>query len=117
MSATSPLRDVRKSPDVMNRKERDISVRVGLQLSLLKEVAMNEPSETKDVLVRALGEAVAKIWSNLPQAVQQLLFEEAVMSHGESIRQQLAVFLHDMHSRTSDSIKAHAMPEPDSLGG
>jgi hypothetical protein len=53
----------------------------------------------------------------LPQAVQQLLFEEAVVSHGESIRQQLAVFLHDTHSRTSDSIKAHAMPEPDSLGG
>jgi hypothetical protein len=85
--------------------------------SILEEVAMNEPSETKVVLVRALGEAVARIWSNLPQTVQQLLFEEAVMSHGESIRQQLAVFLHDMHSRTSDSIKAHAMPEPDSLGG
>jgi hypothetical protein len=72
---------------------------------------------TRELLFRALGEAVARIWSNLPQAVQQHVFEEAVKSHGESIRQQLAVFLHDKHSRTSDSIKARAMPESDSLGG
>ena len=39
------------------------------------------------------------------------------MHHGELMRQQLAVFLHDRHSRTSDSNKAHAMPELDSLGG
>ena len=78
---------------------------------------MDGPSETNELLFRALGEAVGRIWSNLPQAVQQHLFEEAVMSHGESMRQQLAVFLHDKHSRTLDSIKARAMPEPDSLGG
>ncbi len=78
---------------------------------------MDGPSETKELLFRALGEAVVRIWGNLPQAVQQHLFEEAVMSHGESMRQQLAVFLHDKHSRTLDSIKDHAMPEPDSLGG
>jgi hypothetical protein len=40
-----------------------------------------------------------------------------VMSHGEFMRQRLAVFLHDRHSRTSDSMRAHAMSEPDSLGG
>ena len=78
---------------------------------------MSGASETNDLLFHALGAAVARSWSNLPQAVQQHLFEEAVMSHGESMRQQLAVFLHDKHSRTSDSIKARAMPEPDSLGG
>jgi hypothetical protein len=78
---------------------------------------MNGPSESKDVLFRALGEAAVRIWSNLPQTVQQHLFEEAVRSHGESMRQQLAVFLHGKHSRTSDSIKAQAMQEPDSLGG
>jgi hypothetical protein len=33
------------------------------------------------------------------------------------VRQQLAVFLHDLHSRTSDSLKARAMSEPDCLGG
>ena len=78
---------------------------------------MSGAGETNDQLFHALGEAVARIWSNLPQAVQQDLFEAAVMSHGESMRQQLAVFLHDKHSRTSDSMKARAMPEPDSLGG
>ena len=51
-------------------------------------------------LTRALGEAVIRIWSNLPQEVQNHLFQEAVTSQGESIRSQLAVFLHDKHSRT-----------------
>jgi len=46
-------------------------------------------------LRRALGEAVIRIWSNLPQEVQDHLFNEAVASQGESIRSQLAVFLHD----------------------
>jgi hypothetical protein len=40
-----------------------------------------------------------------------------VTSQGESMRQQLAVFLHHEHPRTTDAIKARAMPEPDSLGG
>jgi hypothetical protein len=35
-------------------------------------------------------------------------------SQGESIRSQLAVFLHDRHSRTADP---RDVPEPDSLGG
>ena len=72
---------------------------------------------TKNLLFCALGEAVVRIWSTLPQAVQHRLFDEAITAHGESIRQQLAVFLHHTHSRTLDSIKAQAMPEPDSLGG
>jgi hypothetical protein len=69
-------------------------------------------------LTRALGEAVVRIWSNLPQEVQNHLFQEAVTSQGESIRSQLAVFLHDKHSRTADRLgKPREMPEPDSLGG
>jgi len=51
-------------------------------------------------LTRALGEAVIRIWSDLPQDVQDRLFKEAVASQGESIRSQLAVFLHDKHERT-----------------
>jgi hypothetical protein len=53
----------------------------------------------------ALGEAAADLWSNLPQDLQQTLFERAVM-HGhkgerdESLREQLAKFLHDHHERT-----------------
>ncbi len=78
---------------------------------------MEGPSETDELLFHALGEAVGRIWSNLPPAVQKHIFEEAVMSQGEAMRQKLAVFLHDKHTRTLDSIKERAMPEPDSLGG
>jgi hypothetical protein len=75
-------------------------------------------SVTTELLTRALGEAVIRIWSNLPQDVQNHLFQEAVTSQGESIRSQLAVFLHDKHSRTGDPLgKPREMPEPDSLGG
>jgi hypothetical protein len=71
-----------------------------------------------DQLTRALGEAVIRIWSDLPQEVQDHLFKEAVASQGESIRSQLAVFLHNKHSRTSDSLgDPREMTEPDSLGG
>ena len=71
-----------------------------------------------DQLTRALGEAVIRIWSNLPQEVQDHLFKEAVSSQGESIRSQLAVFLHDKHSRTSDPLgDPRETEEPDSLGG
>ena len=74
--------------------------------------------ETADQLKRALGEAVVRIWSNLPQEVQNHLFQEAVTSQGKSIRPQLAVFLHDKHPRTSDPLgKPREMTEPDSLGG
>src|SRR5262245_56463246 len=71
-----------------------------------------------DQLTRALGEAVIRIWSNLPQEVQDHLFKEAVASQGDSIRSQLAVFLHGKHSRTSDPLgDLREMKEPDSLGG
>jgi hypothetical protein len=54
----------------------------------------------------------------LPQEVQDHLFNEAVASQGESIRSQLAVFLHDKHSRTSDPLgDPRETEEPDSLGG
>ena len=44
--------------------------------------------------------------------------QEAVTSQGESIRPQLAVFLHDKHPRTLDPLgKPREMMEPDSLGG
>jgi hypothetical protein len=73
--------------------------------------------DAADELSRALGQAVARCWSNLPQETQHTLFEAAVMSEGETIRQQLAVYLHGKHDRTIDTVRARAMPEPDSLGG
>ena len=73
--------------------------------------------ETVVKLSRALGQAVARCWSSLPQEIQHNLFEAAVTFEGETIRQQLAVYLHGQHERTVDAAQARAMPEPDSLGG
>ena len=70
-----------------------------------------------DKLSRALGQAVARCWSHLPQHIQHDLFEAAVLSEGEKIRQQLAVYLHEKHPRTLDAVQAEAMPTPDSPGG
>ena len=76
------------------------------------------PSVAADQLTRALGEAVIRIWSDLPQEVQDHLFKGAVASRGESIRSQLAIFLHDKHARTLDPLgNPRDMKEPDSLGG
>jgi hypothetical protein len=75
------------------------------------------PAEAADRVSRALGEAVARCWSALPQDTQQRLFEAAVRAHGEAIRQELAVYLHGRHDRTSDVRQTRAVPEPDSLGG
>ena len=76
------------------------------------------PSVPADQLTRALGEAVVRLWSKLPHGVQQHLFEEAVAAHGESIRPQLAVFLHEKHPRTLDPLgNPREVTEPDSLGG
>jgi hypothetical protein len=52
-----------------------------------------------------LGTAAADLWSHLPQELQQLLFERAVVlghqsERDESLREQLAKFLHDHHART-----------------
>jgi hypothetical protein len=74
-------------------------------------------AEAKENVFRALGESVTRIWSHLPPDIQHHLFEGAVTAQGEAARHQIAVFLHGRHPRTSDSIKARAMPEPDSLGG
>ena len=58
-----------------------------------------------------LGAAAADLWSELPQDLQQQLFERAVVlghqgEQDESLREQLAKFLHDHHERT-------ALPVPD----
>ena len=52
-----------------------------------------------------LGAAAADLWSKLPQEQQQALFERAVLlghrgERDESLREQLAKFLHDRHART-----------------
>ena len=52
-----------------------------------------------------LGTAAADLWSHLPQELQQSLFERAVVlghksERDESLREQLAKFLHDHHTRS-----------------
>jgi glucose-6-phosphate-specific signal transduction histidine kinase len=52
-----------------------------------------------------LGAAAADLWSELPQHLQQRLFERAVVlghqrEQDESLREQLAKFLHDHQART-----------------
>jgi hypothetical protein len=74
-------------------------------------------AEAADKLSQALGQAVARCWSILPQEIQHKLFEAAVTAHGETIRQELAVYLHGKHDRTTDAARSRAVPEPDSLGG
>ena len=56
--------------------------------------------------IDALGRAALDLWSDLPQEIQHQLFERAVLcGHrtlaDESLREQLATFLHDHHERTA----------------
>jgi hypothetical protein len=54
----------------------------------------------------ALGLAALDLWSELPQEIQHRLFEQAVArghksERDESLREQLAQFLHTHHERTA----------------
>ena len=49
---------------------------------------------------RLLGQAALKLWPDLPRDVQELLFETAVPVN-PTIRNSLAIFLHDRHPRTA----------------
>ena len=53
---------------------------------------------------RLLGQAALKLWSDLPRDVQELLFEAAVPIN-PTIRNSLAIFLHDRHPRTAHPVK------------
>jgi hypothetical protein len=79
--------------------------------------ALMTADQSEEELFIALGRAASKVWSNLPQEIQHMLFDEAVSFRGEAMRQPLAIFLHGRHSRTTDALKAEAVLEPDSPGG
>jgi hypothetical protein len=64
-------------------------------------------SEDRNRYVLVLGAATADLWSALPQDLQHALFERAVLlghqgERDESLREQLAKFLHDHHARTAE---------------
>jgi hypothetical protein len=74
-------------------------------------MTMSTPSEqvatNKDAAryFLVLGAAAADLWSELPHDMQHTLFERAVVlghrhERDESLREQLAKFLHDQHART-----------------
>jgi hypothetical protein len=55
---------------------------------------------------QALGLAALDLWSELPPDIQHRLFEQAVVrghksERDESLREQLAQFLHAHHERTA----------------
>jgi hypothetical protein len=62
-------------------------------------------SPQDETFARALGTAVVHVWAELPQEIQEKLFEQAVIAghtgeRDESLREQLAKYLHDHHART-----------------
>ena len=57
-------------------------------------------SETPSEFERLLGQAALRLRPDLPRDVQELLFETAVPT-GPTIRNRLAIFLHDRHPRTA----------------
>jgi glucose-6-phosphate-specific signal transduction histidine kinase len=55
--------------------------------------------------VEALGIACVHLWAELPQPIQEKLFEHALIAghqseRDESLREELAKYLHDRHART-----------------
>lgn len=69
-------------------------------------IALNESPER---FLHVLGTAAADLWSTLPPELQQSLFERAVVlghktESDESLREQLAKFLHDHHARTAGHV-------------
>jgi hypothetical protein len=71
---------------------------------------MRDPSPNDSELRCAslLGTAAIHVWAELPQEVQQKLFEHAVIighqsERDESLREKLAKFLHDRHKRTQQA--------------
>jgi len=64
--------------------------------------------EQNDRLAPLLGAAALHLWAELPAAIQEKLFEHAVVighrgERDESLREQLAKFLHDRHARTQQA--------------
>ena len=68
-------------------------------------------SEPNDHFAPLLGAAALHLWAELPAAIQEKLFEHAVVighrgERDESLREELAKFLHDRHARTQQAKNA-----------
>jgi hypothetical protein len=67
---------------------------------------MTTSQDDVERMSRVLGAAVIDIWSELPRDIQETLFDRAVLlghvgERDESLREQLAQFLHLHHKRTA----------------
>jgi hypothetical protein len=90
----------------------DITGRDGA-IDFAARAAASSPFESaspdqSDRFARVIGEAAIALWGNLPRAIQEQLFERAVVlghrsERDEMLREQLAKFLHDHHRRTTGS--------------
>jgi hypothetical protein len=59
-------------------------------------------------LTQIVGQAALRYWPDLPRDIQERLFEVAV-SGDETLRHQLAVYLHQHHPRTAHPPKPTAL--------
>jgi hypothetical protein len=57
-------------------------------------------NETSTRFAQIIGLAALHLWPDLPRDMQERLFEYAV-APDESLRHQLAIYLHDHHPRTA----------------
>jgi hypothetical protein len=67
--------------------------------------------ERNDRFAPLLGAATLHLWAELPAPIQEKLFEHAVVighrgERDESLREELAKFLHDRHVRTQQAENA-----------
>jgi hypothetical protein len=77
----------------------------GLSMNDASDHLGGDRNENPDRYLVVLGAAAADLWSNWPQELQHTLFERAIIlghkgERDESLREQLAKFLHDPHPRT-----------------
>ena len=57
---------------------------------------------------QSIGRAALRLWPDLPREFQEQLFEQAVGAD-ETLRHQLAQYLHDHHPRTAHPAKPTAV--------
>jgi hypothetical protein len=66
---------------------------------------MPHQDDRQNAFKLALGTAVVHVWGELPQEIQEKLFEHAVVAghhseRDESLREELSKYLHEHHERT-----------------
>jgi hypothetical protein len=94
-----------KGPVDLTSGKLDVTGRDGA-VDLIAKATIMESSFDYDHFAHVLGCALIEGWSGPPQAIQERLFERAVVlghqaESDEMLREQLAKFLHDHHSRTA----------------